>query len=148
METASLFGLILFTIAAALIVALLEIQIEGSAGWAKNLPTWRRRINLFGLLDKELTGYHLFSMLMWFTLPHFGLIFGGWTIHKELILIAYFLAFLVLEDFLWFVFNPAFGISKFKSQFIPWHKKWFLGLPLEYWIVFPLVLILLALGLS
>ncbi|KAB2642333.1 MAG: hypothetical protein DVB26_02890, partial [Verrucomicrobia bacterium] len=41
--------------------AMVEIQIEGSGGWASNLPTWR--IEKHWLLDmffggRPLTGYH------------------------------------------------------------------------------------------
>ena len=38
-------------------VAALEIEIEGPDGWAKRLPTWRRRCVLCG--DRPLTGYHV-----------------------------------------------------------------------------------------
>ena len=44
----------------ALVLAHLEIQIEGPHGWAEKLPTWRwdsRRIRRW--FGKPVTGYHL-----------------------------------------------------------------------------------------
>jgi len=45
----------------AFVFAQVEIQIEGSAGWAANLPTWR--VEKHWLLDifwggRPMTGYH------------------------------------------------------------------------------------------
>jgi hypothetical protein len=40
--------------------------------------------------------------------------------------------FWIFEDFLWFVFNPCFGLAKFSPQFIPWHKHWIIGMPSDY----------------
>ena len=44
----------------------LEIQIEGTAGWAKNLPTWRIE-NHWALKvfwgGRPLTGYHFWAMI-------------------------------------------------------------------------------------
>ncbi len=40
--------------------------------------------------------------------------------------------FWISEDFLWFVFNPAFGLARFSSSNVPWHKHWFLGVPTDY----------------
>jgi len=36
-------------------------------------------------------------------------------------------------DFLWFVINPHYGIKKFRPNCIAWHKRWLLGVPLDYW---------------
>ncbi len=33
--------LFVFTVALSFLWALMEIQIEGKEGWARNLPTWR-----------------------------------------------------------------------------------------------------------
>jgi hypothetical protein len=42
--------------------------------------------------------------------------------------------FWILEDFLWFVINPAFGLARFAAATVPWHKHWLWGAPAEYWI--------------
>ena len=139
-----------FVLLAATLVALLEIQIEGPAGWAKNLPTWRSKPEKWyskfaqtALNKEELTGYHLAlwtTVLLFFHIPFFFGIPWGITLEKNLIA-SYFL-FWMLEDFLWFIFNPAFGIKKFKPQYIPWHKKWIGPFPKTYYTGLILVLIL------
>jgi hypothetical protein len=42
--------------------------------------------------------------------------------------------FWVVEDFLWFVVNPAFGLRRFRPRHIAWHKRWAFGAPVDYWI--------------
>lgn len=125
----------------ATFLAILEIQIEGPHGWAKNLPTWRPQ-NKSWLLkfyqklmsDREATGYHItmFSfVLLIFHLPYvFGLAFS-WQ--HWLQTMAYFLMFVVLWDFLWFVLNPHYPLKRFKKEHIWWHKRWRLGLPVDYY---------------
>ena len=41
--------------------------------------------------------------------------------------------FWIIEDFLWFILNPAFGINNFSPDKVLWHKHWFLGIPADYW---------------
>ncbi|MCI0529141.1 MAG: hypothetical protein L0Y56_17025 [Nitrospira sp.] len=113
-----------------------EIQIEGGAGWAANLPTWR--VEEHWLLDifwgsRPLTGYHawVFSfMALIFHLPVF--VYGHWTLKVEARIFGCLMAFWVIEDFLWFMLNPAFGLVKFHPGLVPWHKHWFFLVPLDY----------------
>jgi len=133
----------IFYLVAILIAAFcwanLEIHIEGSAGWAANLPTWK--IDKHILLDvfyggRPLTGYHVWafsSVFFFFHLPYFFL--HTWSLHMEGCAIAGYNLFWVVEDFLWFVLNPHFGWSKFNKNSIWWHKRWLLGLPLDYWLL-------------
>jgi hypothetical protein len=112
-----------------------EIQIEGAAGWAADLPTWR--IEQHWLLDlfwggRPLTGYHawVFSfMALVFHLPAFFVHRWGWR--QEVQVVGGVMLFWIIEDFLWFVLNPAFGIDKFSPTLIPWHKHWWLGMPTD-----------------
>ena len=58
--------------------AKLEIAIEGEAGWAQNLPTWR--IEGHWLLDifwggREMTGYHAWAFSLIALFFHFPLVF-------------------------------------------------------------------------
>jgi hypothetical protein len=79
---------ILILVCASAFVALLEIQIEGGAGWAQ---------------------------LFVFSLGHLPYTMGvqpGWS--TELRILAFLIFFWVLEDFLWFVFNPEYGIRRFR----------------------------------
>ncbi len=114
-----------------------EIQIEGDAGWAADLPTWR--IESGWALDlfwggRPLTGYHawVFSfMFLIFHVPVF--VFSKWNWRIEARLLGCIQLFWIVEDFLWFVLNPAFGFSKFHQDLIPWHKQWFWFMPVDYW---------------
>jgi hypothetical protein len=130
----------LFVVLTAAVYALLEIQIEGPNGWAAKLPTWRKSGFPWNILvgaDKELTGFHFYSTLLLLFLFHFPFLFVDWALSLELRVMALFFALRSIEDFLWFVLNPAYGISKFNRASIPWHKNWFLGLPTGYWIAVP-----------
>ncbi|MFC1625903.1 hypothetical protein ACFL1Q_02595 [Patescibacteria group bacterium] len=128
---------ILFLIIISTVFALLEIQIEGTAGWAKNLPTWRIKnpfkkiINWPTLVD----GYHLYVWILSFFIFHGPFFFGfPFNLKNELLVLELLLVFFTLEDFLWFVFNPAWGIKKYFTTEIPWHKRKILYIPQDYWI--------------
>lgn len=114
-----------------------EIQIEGPAGWASGLPTWR--IEKHWLLDifwggRPMTGYHAWVFSFMFLVFHLGVFINlEWSLRTEAKIIAVLMLFWIIEDFLWFVLNPAFGISNFSQNNIPWHKQWFLNMPVDYW---------------
>lgn len=120
--------------------AKVEIQIEGAQGWAASLPTWR--IEKSPLLDlfwggRPMTGYHawVFSfMAMVFHLPLF--MNAKFSLRLETRILGCLMMFWIIEDFLWFVYNPAFGMSKFSPASIPWHKHWALGMPTDYSVFF------------
>lgn len=133
------FNFYLFLLATA--VAVLEIQVEGKNGWAEKLPAWRpargsklRRFYATFSNRKELDGYHvalLVVLILVFFLPFaFGVPLNLAEVVKALSL---FFMFMVVWDFLWFVWNPWFTVRKFSRRHIPWHKSWFLGLPFDYW---------------
>jgi hypothetical protein len=122
--------------------AKVEIHIEGSAGWAGNLPTWR--VEKHWLLDifwggRPMTGYHawvfLFMALV-FHLPIF--LYGRWTLRFEARVLGCLMMFWIIEDFLWFALNPAFGLNKFRPEHVPWHKYWVFFVPIDY-VVFAII---------
>jgi hypothetical protein len=127
--------------------AQVEIQIEGPAGWAKNLPTWR--VERHWLLDvfwsgRPMTGYHAWVF------PFIALVFhlavfllGRWSWRLEARILAMIMLFWVIEDALWFALNPAFGWNKFSSAHIPWHKHWWSGMPVDYWTSTTIAIVLL-----
>jgi hypothetical protein len=128
---------------------LLEIQIEGKNGWAKELPTWRiypkntpKIISSLFAKDRPLTGYHTYLFSFIFLIAHFWILTTKWNFKTELLTLAFFAGFTTIEDFLWFVLNPNFGISKFNSKHIPWHSTWFLYLPVSYYPVIILTFLL------
>lgn len=80
-----------------------------------------------------MTGYHawVFSfMFLAFHLPH--VILGSFSWRIEARCISALMFFWIAEDFLWFVLNPAYGVSRFSQDQIPWHKHWMLGVPTDY----------------
>lgn len=125
----------------AVVLAILEIQIEGPNGWAKNLPTWRPaadkwyiRMYVKFMSGREATGYHItmFSFVfLIFNLPYFFGLDINWN--NWLRTASFFLIFVVLWDFLWFVLNPHYPLKKFKKEHIWWHKKWLAFAPVDYY---------------
>ena len=108
-----------FVVLLGFFFAKLEIAIEGDAGWAANLPTWR--IEKHWLLDlfwggREMTGYHAWAFSLIALFFHFPLIFSSdfsWAAEQRAL--ASIMLFWVSEDFLWFVLNPAFGLRRFEK---------------------------------
>ncbi|WMW79411.1 hypothetical protein RF679_12210 [Undibacterium cyanobacteriorum] len=122
----------------AIFLAEVEIQIEGDAGWASSLPTWR--VEQHWLLDvfwggRAMTGYHAWMfpfIAMVFHLPLFFL--QRWTLRWQARCLASIMQFWIIEDFLWFILNPAFGWAGFNPTDAAWHKHWAMGAPIEYWL--------------
>jgi hypothetical protein len=133
------FGFLLLT---AGLFSLIEIQAEGENGWAAKFPTWRidnewtRRYNN----GRPLTGYHVYFALFMIAVVHapYGLGFTEPTLSHELRILSYLILFFILEDFLWFVLNPSFGLKKFRAECIWWWAPtWWWIMPRDYWIYTP-----------
>jgi hypothetical protein len=127
----------------SVVFALLEIQIEGQHGWASALPTWTvsNKWTRLVLGGRPFTGYHLYVQLFFLLMLHlpYGLGLLSPSIHVELRLLSFGVLFWILEDFLWFVFNPAFGIRKFSRSAVWWHSHaWWWIMPREYWLFTPI----------
>jgi hypothetical protein len=133
---------VLVLLGAAGTFALLEIQIEGRAGWASALPTWRLENRWTRLLlgSRALTGYHLYVhlfILIFLHLPY-ALGFVAPSLKLEARLVAFLILFWIIEDYLWFVFNRDFGARKFRREHIWWHAPaWWWIMPREYWLFTP-----------
>lgn len=125
-------GVNLFAICLAL--AALEVQVEGPHGWAASLPTWKfDRPWLRKLTNgKPITGYHVCINLVILGFLHYPLVMSQWTFVGELRILSQYLMVAVWWDFLWFILNPHFGLRRFKSKHIWWHKQWILGVPMDY----------------
>jgi len=130
--------LMLWIVILAFFFAKVEIHIEGGDGWAGKLPTWR--VERHKLLDifwggRPMTGYHAWMftfMALVFHLP--VLLTGAFTWPLEARILASLMYFWILEDFLWFVLNPEYGLRRFKPHLVSWHGRWILFFPAEYWI--------------
>ncbi len=128
-------ALVLWVALLGAVFANVEIQIEGAAGWAANLPTWRVEHSWLNVFwgGKPITGYHVwvFSfMALAFHLPLFVTGMCSWRLEARIV--GAVMVFWIVEDFLWFLFNPAFGLGKFAPAFVPWHRHWVLGIPVDY----------------
>jgi hypothetical protein len=125
----------------ALVLALVEIEIEGPYGWAEKLPTPYRVsgpvARLFGLIlgGKPLTGYNLLMFTATLVAFHLPFAFGApWTAARELALLAAWVSWSALWDCLWFLLNPAYGWRRFRRGNVWWHSRWLWRLPLDYWV--------------
>ncbi len=133
-------GYAVYLFGIATFLAFLEIQIAGKDGWAKNLPCWRPKpdsaaAKIYSLFmgGKELTGYHAVMFFLPLAILHFPFVAGiKWTLVRELEVFSNYFLLAVFWDFLWFVWNPQYGLKKFKPQFIGWHKKWLGRIPADY----------------
>src|ERR1700677_1201960 len=108
---------IFFIIILSYFFAKVEIAIEGPNGWAKNLPTWRlpedHWVSRVVFSGKPATGYHVWLEIFLVSFLHvvYAFVPFSWTI--ELQILAFFCFFSIVEDFLWFALNPAFGVRNF-----------------------------------
>lgn len=129
------YGLLGFMVLLAVILALWEIQIEGADGWAAKLPAWRITKGFFFKLmgNRPVTGYHLYLSCFLIAAAHFPLFFVPWTWRLECLLIGFYIGMGLVEDFLWFVFNPHYGIKNFRKGKIWWHKTWWGPVPSLYY---------------
>lgn len=137
----------IFVFLFALIFAAFCVNAEGAAGWAGNLPAWRPDSNLWWvkalaiipLGGREVNGFDLF-VILFFIMAFVFIPFWNWTHGKTFKLrdwgelLCFFAIFSVVEDFLWFMVNPAYGLEKFSAEFIPWHESWIGPLPPDYYL--------------
>lgn len=138
--------LMVFLIGVALLHAKWEESIEGDAGWAKNLPCWRLSNWISNLvIGKEITGYHVYMLLLFAALFHGAFLFKPWSIRMEFFIWSAYCWYWVIEDFCYFIVHKSFGIKKFKRGCIAWHRRWII-IPVSYWIGILLGLCLYWLG--
>ena len=139
------FCFFVFLLILAALFAQVEIQIEGAHGWAEKLPTWRMEnsVTRWLLGGKPLTGYHFYVLLFVFLLLHFPVLGGfvecSWAMEGRIL--SFQILFWVLEDFFWFVLNPAYGLKRFNRHEVWWHSRhWLWFMPAEYWLATPLAI--------
>lgn len=115
-------------------LAKLEIHIEGGAGWAENLPTWRWGPEWFLNLSngKPVTGYHVYMNLLLLLFLHYPLV-GAWTPAGEARALSVYFQFAFVWDFLWFMLNPAFGWRRFRRGEVWWFRRWLGRFPADYY---------------
>ena len=145
-----LIGTLFWVALLAFMFAHVEIEIEGAAGWAASLPTWR--IEHHWLLDlfwggRAMTGYHAWVFSFMFLFFHFPMVASSsYAWRSEVHALGCIMLFWIVEDFLWFVLNPAYGLARFDPVHVLWHKRWMLHAPIEYWLFLPVAVVLLFKG--
>ena len=125
-------------------IAFWEAYIEGKNGWASKSVGWRMKKNL--IFIKGITAYHFWAWMimipMFLALP---LIIYGFDLKLFGVLATGYFWGAILEDFLWFVVNPAFHFKNFNSKHVKWHRWVKLGIieiPSGYFIYFFIGLII------
>ena len=141
---------LVFMLLMAFILAEWEIQIEGKDGWAAKSPGWRVEKGWLMKLSggRPVTGYHFYMTIFLIALVHLPLFFLAWTWRLECLLLGFYVGMVLLEDILWFVLNPYYGIKKFRKGQIWWYKSWWGPVPALYWFLLPLAGVLIWLGSS
>jgi hypothetical protein len=127
-------GKALFFFAWSLLLAQLEIQIEGRHGWAESLPAWKfDRPWILRLTNgRPMTGYHFFMVASLLLALHLPLLYVGFSWKIEAELLSFFFLMTVFWDFMWFICNPAFGLARFRKGGVWWMKSWIWRVPTEY----------------
>ena len=116
----------IFTIITATLYSLIEIEIEGKDGWCNNLPT----PFVMRLGTKRMTLYHIYMLLFITTIFLFQIPFI-FTLDSLINTSSHILLFIILEDTLWFIFNPYYTIENYRRDKIWWHSNqpWYFGIP-------------------
>ncbi len=136
------FFLLIYLFGLSIIFAYLEIQIEGTSGWAENLPTWKKKVMGFNC-----TGYHLALWFTLFLLVHFPIFFVPWTLKIEFFILSFYFILLILEDSFWFLLNSSEFFDKKKQD--PWRNPKVGGyIPFFYFICAGLALLFAILSKS
>ena len=119
----------------ALVLAHLEIQIEGPHGWAEKLPTWRwDSPGVRRWVGKPVTGYHVCLVTCLLLLLHVPQFHGAsWERETDLLSMFFFLT--VTWDFLWFACNRHYGVGRFRKGQIWWFPAWTFGVPRPYFLL-------------
>lgn len=130
---------LIYVLLSSFVYSLIEIELEGKDGWMTKIPT--ANIVYFG--GKYLTLYHVYMIFMIII----GVCFQNrmeFTINSFLHSASYVFLFLLLEDILWFVFNPYFTIKRYRKGIVWWHSSqpWIFGMPLHNYTISGLNIVL------
>ncbi len=121
--------------AIAVVLAMVEIHIEGKNGWAANLPTWRWGPEWFlRWTSRPVTGYHVWMLSLLLLFSHLPLVYLGFSWAGELRVLSLFSIMTIFWDFLWFLLNPAYGWRRFARRDVWWYGHWIGPFPTDYWL--------------
>lgn len=108
--------------AAIIATSFWEAYVEGRNSWDKNKLGWKIKIGQHTIL----TAYHFCAFwLMWPLLLTLPFIIYGWNTRLFGIILSAYFSGMVLEDFVWYIANPAVKFKEFWTDFsdyYPWLK--------------------------
>ena len=131
-------NLLYFTLIFSLLYSLIEIEIEGKYGWMEKAYS----VGVLEAGGKNFTLYHIYMILVLILI--YAYVTDLKMNSKSIgVFIFHITLFLLLEDFLWFVFNPYYTIKKYNKN-INWHsnQKWLFGMPLHNYIGIMILLLM------
>jgi hypothetical protein len=82
---------------------------------------------------KPVTGYHVYLISFLLCVMHLPLLFTGFSRAVEARILSLYFLMSVVWDFQWFLWNPAWGLKRFRSERIWWFPRKVLGFPAEYY---------------
>ena len=119
---------------AMIAMAFWESEVEGKKAWDKGKLGWKIKIGRYCV-----PAYHIFVfVIFWPFLLTLPLVIYGWNLQLTGVLISAYFSGMVLEDFMWYVVNPAIKFSdSFNSEFAnyyPWLKIGKFEMPISYFV--------------
>ena len=98
-----------------------ESYVEGRNAWGKKKLGWKIKIGKFVLHAYH---FYLFGIMipLFLTLPF---VIYGWNLRLFGIIVSAYFSGIIIEDFFWYVLNPAVKLKEFFSSFsdyYPWIK--------------------------
>lgn len=124
------FCLIMVSMAA---FAYVEAVLEGDEGWARDKKVWRFKIGWgYDYTSYHIVTYYFLFPLLVILLP---LSIAGFSWSFFWFLLASYLLGTIIEDFLWFVFNPKRPFRSWnpdQTKWYPWVKFGRVALPVSY----------------
>ena len=117
---------------AMIATAVWEASVEGRNAWDQGKLGWKVRMGKYVVL----TQYHfaLFGV-MWPLLLTLPFIMYGWDTRLFGMVVSAFTSGAVIEDFMWYVFNPVVKVSELKTDFASYYPRVSIGkwkIPLNY----------------
>ena len=100
-------------------MAFWESSVEGRNAWDKKKLGWKLKIGKYVITSR----YHFWVWAMFAFLLALPLIVSGWNLQLFGILISAVASGAALEDFMWYVVNPAVKFKEWYSHFsdyYPW----------------------------
>lgn len=109
-----------------------EAYVEGANPWDRRKLGWKIKLSSTFCFP----AYHFFLFgVMWPLLLALPLVIYGWDTKLFGIMLSAYTTGLVLEDYLWFVVNPAVKLSQFNPEwadYYPWSKFGKFQIPTAY----------------